>query len=134
MRCLNTGALATVLACAAACVMPPGSAPSATGRYLQMKHPASDSVIIQMTVPNPDTCALMLKAVPPNDVLLRLMSCRSDSAAAMLPMRATLRNIPYNFLVDVDAVSPEECRATVDAMMKSDGAPNLQVVAPCVRK
>lgn len=133
MQYLSTSLLVFVAVCATSCAGQGGFVQPTSGRYMQMKHPATDAVVVQMTVPNPDACAFMLKSVPKNDVMSRLMSCRGESASATLPIRATVRNIPYGFLVDVDAVSIEECSATVDAMVKS-GAPNLEIVAPCARK
>ena len=101
---------------------------------MQIKHPVSGVVGLQMTFPSPEGCAGMLSTVRWKSEfkeMLPFFACVSMTASSSLPARATVRNKTYAFLIDIEAVSLSECKAFVDGMMNSEGKENLEVAAPC---
>jgi hypothetical protein len=137
-RC-HAVAAAAIAAAIAGCAGPGAALPpmQVNGRYLQAKHPVSGVPALQIALPNQEGCASMLAVMrqqDPNNYLISLWSCSANSASASLPTRATVRNKTYAFLLDVEAISMQECKESVDGMMNSKGKDNLEVVSACATK
>lgn len=116
----------------AGCAGSGGLGPLSSGRYMQMTHPATGTVAFQMTFPNADSCALAMQGST-DSLLRRLTACRADSVAATLPFRAVARNDIYNFLLELDAITKEECEAFLESALRAPGT-KATVVSPCARK
>ena len=137
--------------CLAACAQtgaPVGSAasPSGSGRFLQQTDVTLSSLSVQMNLPNPDTCTLVLiglrksareeflkgatrdQAAQVEGLLDRMYKCSVDDRSSLLPFRATLRIRSNGLLVDVYATSIEQCNQAVSAE-----AAVIESVAGCAK-
>lgn len=106
---------------------------SAESRFLLVKHPTTDAGFIQMNYPNARTCSAYLAIIQAdkNNPLASLSSCNESSYGSNLPYRATLRYKAYNFVVDLEAISLDECTAVVDSAVATGAA---EVVVECKPK
>jgi len=112
-------------------------APTQYNRYLQFKHPISGTVAFQIAFPNPDGCKGMLAMVnfdEKSNSMKSFFVCTSNSASATLPIRATIRNKVYSFILDLEAINSQECNSFLKGMMNGEAKDNLEVISPCTLK
>jgi hypothetical protein len=121
-----------VLLCS--CAQVPTQGPD-DGRYYQWVHPISGAVAFQMAMPNAQGCSFLLKtaiANPKAAAFSNTLRCSLVSASKQLDAIGTIRNKTYNFVVDVEAISVDECQVFIDSVIRS--APIIEQVAPCKAK
>jgi hypothetical protein len=110
---------------------------SAPSRYLQVTHPVTDAVVLQLTLPNERGCEGMLtisKYENRDKDLMDLMACSSVSASRHLPFRATARNTAYDFLIDLEAVTLNECLSFIAGAKNGSNGKDYELVSDCKRK
>ena len=148
---LVIGTLATIMALTG-CVQP-NQQPSVqkdtaeAGQYFQMRDPLSNFVALQMSLPHPNGCQLILdKAIASAEAktgdnakamrqVSSMMSCSTDSAAAELPYRARVQNAMMGYEMQIDTLTQQLCERYMAGMMKSTSAKKSTIVlSECQRK
>lgn len=136
---LNTARLVSLLlgvlmliACAERPLMPAGQ-----GRYLLFRHPITGDVAFQLSFASDAACSgalALMQSQDRDDPMLKYVRCSTESHTAYLPVRAVVRNIPHNFLLDIATKSLQDCEEFVAKATTREGKENVEVVAKCSSK
>jgi hypothetical protein len=104
---------------------------------MQWRHPVSGAPAFQVTLPSTEGCVAMLamfQRTHASNPAMSFWSCTGTSVSPSLKARSILRNKTYAYLLDVEAITNEECVAFVEAAMANEGKENIEVVSPCKDK
>lgn len=114
-----------------------GSNPTSSGRYLQLRHVVSESVIVQFTLPTKNGCAAVLRSMAfGNDQTRQSQShssCRESSASAELRAIATMRDKIGNYTYDLETTVLLLCTTMASELLKTS-KDMIEVVSDCKAK
>lgn len=146
MRLVSIAASALVVISVLGC----STAPLSGGRYLQYRDPIARQVRTQMNFPTPDTCLFALASVRSagrdwlksqlkgaassadvDRMLEQSYYCTATDGGADLPYRATTRYVGANLVVDMDALTLEQCSHSLGEPTTDSGT---EIVSRCKRK
>ena len=133
MRRILLGSAIAVHSLLAGCA----SIPMTSGRYLQVRHAVSDSVVLQLVLPTKEGCATALRSMAFANEQTRqaqpYTSCREPSASGEMRAIATLRDKTGNYIFEVETIVLSICQAYVSEALKiSKDA--IDVVSDCKTK
>ena len=102
-------------------------------RYFQYRHPLSSTIGLQVAATNENGCKSLLANMKEHDKPHSY--CTANSASELLPYRMTVRNKPYNFILDLETRTMSDCSVLSKEMLESEaGKENLELVSPCAKK
>ena len=102
-----------------------------TGKYMQMRHPISNEIVAQITLPSASACETMIDLS--GDKIAHMFSCSPTSWEAGLMFRTTLKNVDFNYVIDLDTIGRGACEQMVDRIIKYSGE-NYEIVSECSLK
>lgn len=129
--------LATVVMTLSGCAQLPRPDLTPSGRFLQVKHPMSGTVFMQMTFPTTEGCGYFLTMMDGDKDtkgLLPFSKCAAVSSSSTLDYRAVLRNKPYQFMLEIETTSMTDCSQQVDSSVAGSNKENIEIIAPCKKK
>ena len=113
------------------------SVPTTAGRFLQAMHPTAGVLVLQLTLPTPEQCAMALKSMATGNDNARAVrpttSCQPSSLSQQLPFIATMRDKTGDYTFDVEVTQQIVCDIYVSEVLKA-GNGATELVAPCRKK
>jgi len=102
-------------------------------RFFQLVSPVNGKVAIQLAQPNGASCYFVLDSFK-DSLFENLTSCSSTSSSSTLPYRIVLRNLSYDYLLDVDTIVLSECEAYWKSTKNGPAGDDWQLNKPCHKK
>ena len=84
-------------------------------KYFQYRHPLSSTIGLQIVAANENGCKSILANMKEHDKPHSY--CTDNSASELLPYRMTVRNKPYNFILDLETKTMSECSVLSKEML-----------------
>ncbi len=111
--------------------------PTASGLYLQVRHPLNGVPVLQITLPTEEGCGFLLRSMLKNEKTKdagSLSRCVDSSISQELPTKAILFDKTYRYSLYVETVAPTVCEQMVRDILKGSPPDSVAVNVPCSLK